>query len=102
MLHHGTPRLNHKNTGQEAELVSQGLRHLLALIGASGRMKRVPRKVSEIIKLIEAEGWYLTRTKGSHRQYRHPTRSGTTTVAGKPSDTLHPRAEKSILRQAGI
>jgi predicted RNA binding protein YcfA (HicA-like mRNA interferase family) len=62
----------------------------------------VPLKVSEIVKLIEAGGWYLVRTKGSHRQYRHPTKPGTTTVAGKPSDTLHPRTEKSILKQAGI
>jgi predicted RNA binding protein YcfA (HicA-like mRNA interferase family)/predicted RNase H-like HicB family nuclease len=56
----------------------------------------VPLKVSEIVKLIEVDGWYLVRTKGSHRQYRHPTKPGTTTVAGKPSDTLHPRTEKSI------
>ena len=62
----------------------------------------MPLKVSAIIKLIEADGWYLVRTKSSHRQYRHPTKPGTTTVAGKPSDTLHPRTEKSILKQAGI
>lgn len=62
----------------------------------------MPLKVSEIIKLIEADGWYLVRTKGSHRQYKHPTKPGRTTVAGKPSDTLHPRTERSILNQAGI
>ena len=62
----------------------------------------MPLKVSEIVKLIEADGWYLVRTKGSHRQYRHPKKPGTTTVAGKPSDTLHPRTEKSILKQAGV
>lgn len=62
----------------------------------------MPLKVSEIIKLIEADGWYLVRTKGSHRQYKHPTKPGRTTVAGKPSDTLHPRTERSILNQSGI
>jgi predicted RNA binding protein YcfA (HicA-like mRNA interferase family) len=62
----------------------------------------VPLKVGEIIKLLEADGWYLHRTRGSHRQYRHPTKPGLATVAGKPSDTLHPRTEKSILNQAGI
>jgi predicted RNA binding protein YcfA (HicA-like mRNA interferase family) len=62
----------------------------------------VPLKISEIIKRIEADGWRLDRVRGSHRQYRHPTKPGTVTVAGKPSDTLHPRTEASILNQAGL
>jgi predicted RNA binding protein YcfA (HicA-like mRNA interferase family) len=62
----------------------------------------MPPKISEIIKLIEADGWYLVATKGSHRQYKHPSKPGRVTVAGKPSDTLHPRTERSILRQAQI
>lgn len=53
----------------------------------------MPWKVSEIIKVIEADGWVLDQTRGSHRQYRHPVKAGTVTVAGKPSDTLHPRTE---------
>jgi predicted RNA binding protein YcfA (HicA-like mRNA interferase family) len=48
-------------------------------------------KVREAIKRIEAAGWELARTRGSHRQYRHPGRPGVVTVAGKPSDTLHPK-----------
>jgi predicted RNA binding protein YcfA (HicA-like mRNA interferase family) len=59
-------------------------------------------KVGEMIKLLEADGWYLVRFRGSHRHYRHPTKPGTATVAGKPSETLRPMTEKSILRQAGI
>ena len=62
----------------------------------------MPRKVGEIIKLIENDGWYLVVTKGSHRQYKHPRKPGRVTVAGKSSDTLHPRTERSILRQAQI
>ena len=62
----------------------------------------MPRKVGEIIKLIEDNGWYLVTTRGSHRQYKHPDKPGRVTVAGKPSDTLHPRTERSILRQAQI
>jgi predicted RNA binding protein YcfA (HicA-like mRNA interferase family) len=62
----------------------------------------MPLKVSEILKLIEADGWYLAATRGSHRQYKHPDKQGRVTVAGKPSDTLHPRTERSILRQAQI
>jgi predicted RNA binding protein YcfA (HicA-like mRNA interferase family) len=50
----------------------------------------MPCKVAEILKIIEAGGWYLVHVKGSHRQYKHATKPGRTTVAGKPSDTLHP------------
>jgi len=62
----------------------------------------MPLKVSEMIKLVEADGWYLDRIVGGHRQFRHPVKPGTTTIAGKPSATLPVGTEKSILRQAGI
>jgi predicted RNA binding protein YcfA (HicA-like mRNA interferase family) len=42
----------------------------------------VPVKVRDAIKRIEAVGWTLARTRGSHRQYRHPERSGLVTIAG--------------------
>jgi len=54
------------------------------------------------MKRIEAAGWELTRTRGTNRQYRHPSRAGVVTVAGKPSDTLHPKTWASIIRQAGL
>ncbi len=47
-------------------------------------------KVKELIKLIEKDGWEQTRMKGSHRQYRHPEKAGTVTVAGKPSADIPP------------
>jgi len=59
-------------------------------------------KVKEIIKLIEKEGWYLARQKGSHRQYKHPTKSGVGTVPGKESDDLKRGTENSILKQAQL
>jgi len=62
----------------------------------------VPLKVGEIVKLIEHDGWYLVRVKGSHRQFRHPTKPGTVTVSGKPSTDLPIGTERSILKQAGI
>lgn len=40
-------------------------------------------KVSEIIKLLEADVWYLYITKGDHRQFKHPTKKGKITVRGK-------------------
>ena len=59
-------------------------------------------KVKEIIKIIEADGWVLTKTEGSHRQFKHPTKQGKVTVAGKLSDDLLKKTENSILRQAGL
>lgn len=59
-------------------------------------------KVRAVIKLLEEDGWYLARTKGSHRQFRHPTKPGLVTVAGKPSADLPPGTLNSILKQAGL
>jgi len=39
---------------------------------------------------------------GSHRQFKHPTKVGRVTIAGKPSDDLAPKTFDSILRQAGL
>jgi predicted RNA binding protein YcfA (HicA-like mRNA interferase family) len=33
-------------------------------------------KVREVIALVEADGWVLVRTRGDHRQYKHPTKPG--------------------------
>ncbi len=59
-------------------------------------------KVKEIIKIIESDGWFLSRTKSDHRQYKHPTKKGKVTVPGKLSDDLDPNTAKSILIQAGL
>lgn len=59
-------------------------------------------KISEVIHLLEMDGWILTRTTGSHRHYHHPTKTGIVTVAGKPSATLKLGTEGSILRKAGL
>ena len=59
-------------------------------------------KVKELIVLLEGDGWLLVRTKGSHRQYHHPIKPGTVTVAGKPSVEVPPGTLASALRQAGI
>jgi predicted RNA binding protein YcfA (HicA-like mRNA interferase family) len=36
-------------------------------------------KVRQAIRLIENDGWYLVATRGSHRQYKHPAKSGRVT-----------------------
>jgi predicted RNA binding protein YcfA (HicA-like mRNA interferase family) len=57
-------------------------------------------KIRDIIGVIEAEGWYLVETKGSHRQYKHPKIRGRVTIAGHPNDDLAPGTLNSILKQA--
>ncbi|MCX6678415.1 MAG: type II toxin-antitoxin system HicA family toxin [Methanothrix sp.] len=59
-------------------------------------------RIRDVIKLIEADGWYLTRTRGSHRQFKHPCKLGLVTITGRPDKDLHPKTLKSILKQAGI
>ena len=59
-------------------------------------------KISEVIRVLEDDGWYLHSTKGSHRQFKHPTKPGRVTVAGRPSDDLAPGTLNSILKQAQL
>ncbi len=59
-------------------------------------------KVREVIKLLEADGWYLVTTKGSRRQYKHPTKSGKITIAGHSGDDLAPGTLNSIAKQARL
>ena len=59
-------------------------------------------KVKELIKKLETDGWVQARMRGSHRQFRHPTKQGTVTVAGKPSVDIPPGTLNSILKQAGM
>ncbi|WP_239145709.1 type II toxin-antitoxin system HicA family toxin [Actinoplanes couchii] len=52
--------------------------------------------------MIESDGWVLVATRGSHRQYKHPSKPGRVTIAGKPSRDLPPGLERSILKRAGL
>jgi predicted RNA binding protein YcfA (HicA-like mRNA interferase family) len=55
----------------------------------------------EIVKLLEKDGWFIFNIRGSHHQFKHPSKSGKVTVP-------HPKADlpvgtvKSIFRQAGL
>jgi len=58
-------------------------------------------KSAEVIKLLKADGWYVFNIRGSHHQFKHPSKPGKVTVP-------HPKADlpigtvKSIFRQAGL
>lgn len=58
-------------------------------------------KVRDIIKIIEADGWVLDRTRGSHRQYRHPRKSGTVTIAGALDRGTSPEDPKQHSKAGG-
>ena len=59
-------------------------------------------KVRDVVRMLEKDGWFLVRTKGSHHQFRHLVKKGAVTVPGRPSDDLAPGTLSSILEQAGL
>lgn len=59
-------------------------------------------KVRDVIKTLERDGWYLSNTEGSHRQFKHPTKPGKVTVSGKPGIDVPPGTLNNIWKQAGL
>ena len=59
-------------------------------------------KVRDLLRLLATDGWILARTRGSHQQYKHPTKPGLVTVAGSGNDDLAPGTLNSVLKQAGV
>jgi predicted RNA binding protein YcfA (HicA-like mRNA interferase family) len=59
-------------------------------------------QVSEILRMLQQDGWALIASRGSHRQFKHASKPGRVTVPGKPSDDLAPGTQNSILKQAGL
>jgi len=66
------------------------------------RLTLLAMKVREVIRTLVADGWRLVRTTGSHRQFRHPVKPGTVTVAGKPGVDVPVGTLGSILKRAGL
>lgn len=59
-------------------------------------------KVKDAIKIIEQDGWFMVRMKGSHRQYRHGKKKGIVTIAVHTNDDLAKGTLNSMLKQAGL
>ncbi|MCK9627740.1 MAG: type II toxin-antitoxin system HicA family toxin [Bacteroidales bacterium] len=59
-------------------------------------------KVSEILRRLNEDGWHLVHQKGSHRQFKHESKSGKVTVNGKLSDDVTGNILKSIEKQSGL
>lgn len=58
-------------------------------------------KVSEVLRRLRRDGWVRVKSKGGHRQFKHPTKPGRVTVSGKSSHTVPPGTLRSIFKQAG-
>jgi predicted RNA binding protein YcfA (HicA-like mRNA interferase family) len=59
-------------------------------------------KVREVIRRLEADGWCLVATSGSHRQFKHKAKPGRVTVSGHPGDDMPKGTLASVRRQAGL
>ena len=59
-------------------------------------------KVKELVKLLEEDGWVMSRTRGSHRQFKHSVKPGLVTVAGKSSSEVPKGTLNAILKQSGL
>ncbi|MDJ0779146.1 MAG: type II toxin-antitoxin system HicA family toxin [Gammaproteobacteria bacterium] len=59
-------------------------------------------KVKELLKILEEDGWVLNRTRGSHRQFKHPIKPGLVTLAGKPSADVPKGTLNTRLKQSGL
>jgi predicted RNA binding protein YcfA (HicA-like mRNA interferase family) len=62
----------------------------------------MPMKVREVIRLLEKNGWVKMRTRGSHRQFKHPNQALLVTVPGNEGQELAPGTVKGILKKAGL
>jgi predicted RNA binding protein YcfA (HicA-like mRNA interferase family) len=64
--------------------------------------RRLVVKVRDVIKLVEADGWYYVGAEGDHRHYKHPIKKGKVTIPGHPSKELAPFVLNNIFKQAQI
>jgi predicted RNA binding protein YcfA (HicA-like mRNA interferase family) len=59
-------------------------------------------KVRDAIRLVENDGWRIVEIRGSHRQYKHPRKTGRVTISGNSGRDIPIGTWKSILKQAGL
>lgn len=52
--------------------------------------------------MVERDGWQQQTQKGSHRQFKHPTKPGKVTISGHPNQDVPPGVLRSIMKQAQI
>jgi len=59
-------------------------------------------KARDVIAALEADGWVEVRSKGSHRQFKHPTKPGLITIAAHGGKDLPIGQLRDIERKSGL
>jgi predicted RNA binding protein YcfA (HicA-like mRNA interferase family) len=59
-------------------------------------------KVRDIMKRVEANGWYLIRIRGDYRHYKHLTKKGIATISGHPGKDMPVGTLLNVLKQAQL
>ncbi|MBI2910114.1 MAG: type II toxin-antitoxin system HicA family toxin [Chloroflexi bacterium] len=59
-------------------------------------------KLRAVVTRLRQDGWYVARTSGSHKVWKHPTKKGIVIIAGRPSKDVAPGTLKSIWKQAEL
>jgi predicted RNA binding protein YcfA (HicA-like mRNA interferase family) len=60
-------------------------------------------KAKEVLKILQNDGWFIVKQRGSHRQLKHDEKKGLVTLAfHKLSDEMAAGTMNSILKQAQI
>ena len=59
-------------------------------------------KVRELIRIVEKDGWFMVRERGSHKQFHHRLKKGLVTIPGHINDEVAKGTLNSILKQAGL
>jgi len=59
-------------------------------------------KVREVIRLLEENGWIEMRSKGGHRQFKHPKEAAIVTVPGNEGKELATGTLNAILKKASL
>lgn len=88
------------NDAQDCNTWPQLLSHLR--LANDDVVFRGPVKVAVVMRALGQDGWTVVRTRGSHRQLKHPVKRGLVTVAGKPSSELPPGTLARIRKQAQL
>jgi predicted RNA binding protein YcfA (HicA-like mRNA interferase family) len=98
--------LHEKTTDHPDVIVVQSMRapsrHEVLFVFENGAISVTSPDDETLEKIIEDDGWVMVAQKGSHRQFKHPTKPGRVTIAGHAKDDLAPGTLNSILRQAGL
>ncbi|KFC19375.1 type II toxin-antitoxin system HicA family toxin [Chryseobacterium sp. FH1] len=59
-------------------------------------------KISELLKVLKKDSWYLHKNGSRHDLYRHPTKPGQIAVPRHSSQEIAKGTEQQILKDAGL